>query len=115
MKIIRGDTIDNSSDINWELAWKVTAPQRVRMFIWLSLHNHNLTNAIWVIRHLSNDPRCKYCNSPNEDLDHILRRCPPALRFWNEFGLAQDDKFMGTPLNEWILNNIDSANPDRNE
>lgn len=115
IKIIRGETSRAIGNKRWEVVWITLIPQRVRMFLWLALHNYDLTNINRVVRHLIDDPRCKECGAQEEDIDHILRRCTHAREFWHYLGLLGDTKFMTTPFNPWLTDNLNPANPDRND
>lgn len=116
LKLIKGN-IENSpqDEEKWKIAWGIKVPQRVKMFIWLTLLGKNLTNANRRARHLTDDPRCTIYGTDEETMEHILRNCNLALKFWNELGLKQDPKFMLTPFNQWIIEKLDPRSPDKNE
>ncbi|KAK8572479.1 hypothetical protein V6N12_028532 [Hibiscus sabdariffa] len=47
----RGDL--REAAIDWKILWKLTDPQRVKIFIWLALHQRLLTNVERAHRHLA--------------------------------------------------------------
>ncbi|KAL4360801.1 hypothetical protein GQ457_04G012650 [Hibiscus cannabinus] len=70
------------TDTIWKYIWSLKVPQRVRTFLWVTIHQRHLTNAERFRRHLGNSAICTICDLADEDLDHILRRCLPALFCW---------------------------------
>jgi len=52
------------------------------MFIWFALHDKIMKNINHVLRHIADDPSCKICGAPEEDLVHVLRDCPQARFIW---------------------------------
>ncbi|PWA44555.1 hypothetical protein CTI12_AA523610 [Artemisia annua] len=119
ISLIRNDG-DVKLDRKWVLVWKAPVSERIRMFIWLALHDRLLSNVQRVARRLSDDPRCTRCGADEESLDHILRRCPFSFIIWNK--LARDklkqsmDKerkeilisWVAPPVS-WVLLNTDGA------
>ncbi|KAL2920802.1 hypothetical protein RDABS01_012293, partial [Bienertia sinuspersici] len=74
LQLIRTD-VDGISEAKWDLAWKVPIQQRVKVFLWLILHNRILCNANRVRRNLSQDPRCPRCGCEEETTIHLLCDC----------------------------------------
>lgn len=61
----------------WDIVWRAPVQQRVRVFLWLLLHERLLCNTNRVHRHLADDPRCQRCNNnSDETLLHLFRDCP---------------------------------------
>ncbi|KAL4283550.1 hypothetical protein GQ457_16G029280 [Hibiscus cannabinus] len=73
-------TIMNSTttDSIWRRVWALPILQRVKTFLWITLHNRNLTNVERFRRHLTFSAFCNICRSNMEDMDHILRHCVAA-------------------------------------
>ncbi|KAL4284826.1 hypothetical protein GQ457_16G025340 [Hibiscus cannabinus] len=63
----------------WKRIWKLIVPQRVRVFVWVTLHERLLTNAERVRRHFANSDLCGICGGAKEDLEHVLRSCTTTL------------------------------------
>ncbi|KAK8976065.1 hypothetical protein V6N11_000333 [Hibiscus sabdariffa] len=62
-------------DAKWELLWHLPIPERIKFFLWLSLHGRILTNVYRFHRHLSVDPICSICAVSDESILHVLRDC----------------------------------------
>lgn len=106
LRIIRNEETEEK-DTRWELAWHTPVQQRVRVFIWLGLHNRLLCNANRTIRKLTTDPGCKRCGSREETLVHIFRDCPTARHIWRAVGgSAQYPSFYNGNLSEWLTRNL---------
>lgn len=56
--------------------WRVVAPERVRMFLWLVGNQAIMTNAERYRRHLSGTDVCQVCRGGIETILHVLRDCP---------------------------------------
>ncbi|CAN1127067.1 Putative ribonuclease H protein At1g65750 [Linum perenne] len=66
--------------------WKWGGPNHVKFFLWLTLHEHLLTNAERARRHLTNSTACLQCGSQAETVKHVLRDCPLAEEVWRKLG-----------------------------
>ncbi|GKA47117.1 LURP1-like domain-containing protein [Tanacetum coccineum] len=110
LKFIRneGDTQDYRK---WEIVWKAPVFERIKMFIWLALHDRLLTNSQRVARRLTDDPRCTRCGADEEPLYHILRRCPLSYMIWNTLSThPPNSSFWTLSLYEWIMDNLEANN-----
>ncbi|KAL4360714.1 hypothetical protein GQ457_04G022170 [Hibiscus cannabinus] len=76
------DMDSGSSDNFLKKVWGLPIPQRVRTFLWITLHNHNLTNVERYRCHLAPPAICDICGYHTEDMDHILRHCVVARGIW---------------------------------
>ena len=98
---------DSASDSKWKTCWRLQLPQRIRYFLWLILHQRVLSNAERVRRKLLDNPICNICLAPEENLDHLLRKCPNAHNTWQELEVvgmhctARDAGF-----ENWLYQNI---------
>ncbi|KAK8544663.1 hypothetical protein V6N13_045745 [Hibiscus sabdariffa] len=77
------DMASDSSDNFWQKVCALPIPQRVRTFLWITLHNCNLTNAERYRRHLTPSAKCDICGYHTEDMDHILWHCVAARGIWS--------------------------------
>ncbi|KAK8593540.1 hypothetical protein V6N12_045620 [Hibiscus sabdariffa] len=57
---------------------------RVKTFLWLICRKKVITNTERTQRHFTSDKSCGICGVTFEDINHILRTCPPTLQVWNE-------------------------------
>lgn len=85
LTLIRNEE-DSAKDPKWELAWKAPVQQRVKIFLWLALHDKLLCNANRLKRRLTEDPGCQRCNHNEETLLHLLRDCPTSRHIWQSVG-----------------------------
>ena len=92
-------------DSRWATIWKLSVPERERMFVRLVRHGRLLTN-----------PQRSFFKStlsvvPGgiEDLDHVFRSCPKVLAVWSllpnppHFSNLQETSFM-----VWLESNLRS-------
>ena len=99
------------SGVQWEWLWKLRLPYRIQIFLWLIFHRKLLTSVERFRRRLSIDSLCE----DEEDLDHLLRKCPHAQDVWHAIhniglrGAAAD-----TSLKEWLLANLTDVHVDPN-
>ncbi|KAK8628571.1 hypothetical protein V6N13_009158 [Hibiscus sabdariffa] len=101
------DTELSSIDPIWNNIWSLPIPQRVKTFLWLTLHNRNVTNAKRFWRHLTSSALCDVCGGAMEDMDHILRHCKTARGLWRRvLQPAFLSDFLHMPFDEWLRNNI---------
>lgn len=106
MKIIRND-MSNEPHKQWDLVWKAPVQQRVRVFLWLLMHDRVLCNVNRMKRYLTDDPRCQRCNGQEETLLHLLRDCPAARSIWSAVGgTARYNSFFQGDLQQWITRNL---------
>ncbi|KAL9236717.1 hypothetical protein vseg_011353 [Gypsophila vaccaria] len=106
MEMIRSDS-NSDTRINWKLPWRIPAPQKVRLFVWLVLQDRILSNSNRLKRGLADNARCSACGHLEETTLHILRECPKAKRIWLMIhsSLPSSDSF-SLPLEDWIMDNI---------
>ncbi|KAL4375980.1 hypothetical protein GQ457_02G042970 [Hibiscus cannabinus] len=76
---LSGSDLNNGSRI-WRHIWRVQVRHRVRVFLWMAMHERLLTNVEICRRHLDVD------NQYKEDLTHVLRDCVCAREVWSQLG-----------------------------
>ncbi|KAL9840438.1 putative ribonuclease H domain, reverse transcriptase zinc-binding domain-containing protein [Arabidopsis thaliana] len=91
--------------------WKLVAPERVRVFIWLVSHMVIMTNVERVRRHLSDIATCSVCNGADESILHVLRDCPAMTPIWQRL-LPQRRQNEFFSQFEWLFTNLDPAKGD---
>ncbi|KAL4311976.1 hypothetical protein GQ457_01G025270 [Hibiscus cannabinus] len=94
----------------WKLIWSQHLPQRIRVFLWLAAREALLTNVERVKRHITSISTCELCGQGDEDVEHILRRCPKARLTWASM-LSPTNLHSLAPLNlqDWIAANLGSS------
>nr|GEX77444.1 LURP1-like domain-containing protein [Tanacetum cinerariifolium] len=109
ISLIRNED-DPQCDKKWHVIRKAPVSERIKMFLWLAVHDRLLTNVQRVTRKLTNDPRCTRWGVDEESLDHILRRCPSSFMIWNKLGTHPPiSSFWTLPLCEWIVENLSTS------
>ena len=107
LKILRNDEeMDEGQSKNWQVIWKAPVPQRVRFFLWLVFHGRVMTNAARFLRGLTEDPRCYVCGYVEENIDHILRRCPATTVVWRSLGWDGEGSFINEDFKGWLTRNL---------
>ncbi|CAN1170063.1 Putative ribonuclease H protein At1g65750 [Linum perenne] len=103
--------VEGASNDIWKHVWSWKGPQRVRQFLWTTMHNRLMTNAERHRRHMRSNPECGLCVDEPESLDHILRRCPMARQVWsNTLNIALFDDFFSLNIEDWWMRNIKGKN-----
>lgn len=77
MQLIRREDAE-PLDKRWDAIWKVRVQQRIRVYLWLAMHDRLMGNANRVKRQLTLDPRCSHCGADEENTLHILWECTAA-------------------------------------
>lgn len=96
LKLMRSEEL-NEDQVDWNMVWKAPVQQRIRVFLWLVLHDRVLCNSNRLKRHLTDDPRCPRCHGNEETLLHLLRNCPAARDIWRHVGgTSRSNSFTGT-------------------
>ncbi|KAL9839956.1 putative reverse transcriptase zinc-binding domain-containing protein [Arabidopsis thaliana] len=63
--------------------WKVQAPERVWVFLWLVVNQAIMTNFERKRRHLCDSDVCQVCRGGIESILHVLRDCPAMSGIWD--------------------------------
>ncbi|KAG7594637.1 Ribonuclease H-like superfamily [Arabidopsis thaliana x Arabidopsis arenosa] len=91
--------------------WRVTAPERVRVFLWLVGNQVLMTNAERSRRHLSSTDVCPVCKGGVETILHILRDCPAMMGIWTRILPPRKRRtFFDKSLLEWVFDNLSDEN-----
>ncbi|KAG7579199.1 hypothetical protein ISN45_Aa03g033600 [Arabidopsis thaliana x Arabidopsis arenosa] len=91
----------------WARVWRVVAPERVRVFLWLVGNQAVMSNAERFRRHLCDSSICQVCKSGEEDTLHILRDCPAMQGIWTRIIPARlRHTFFSMTLLEWLWGNL---------
>ncbi|KAL4291581.1 hypothetical protein GQ457_14G017740 [Hibiscus cannabinus] len=94
-------------DAAWKHIWSLEVPQRVRVFLWITLHQRHLTNAERFRRHLAPSVVCSICSLGVEDMDHVLHHCSMARNIWPRVvPPSMLDEFLHRPFITWLRDNL---------
>ncbi|KAG7579269.1 Ribonuclease H domain [Arabidopsis thaliana x Arabidopsis arenosa] len=91
----------------YDRVWKVIAPERVKIFLWLGVHQVIMTNMERQRRHLSETGICQVCKGGDETIIHILRDCPAMYGIWTRIiPRRKRGTFFTQTLLEWVYDNL---------
>ena len=97
----------DNMDKKWALAWNYKGPQRIRHFLWLVLQKRLMTNVERCRRHCATDVACIACGDAQENLNHILRGCPNAIKVWESIvPRGKLNQFLTMNLDNWLMDNL---------
>ena len=65
-----------------EVIWRTTAPEKVKIFLWLALKNRLHTGDVLQKKDWGRGFRCLFCGTSQETISHLLIRCPFAKSLW---------------------------------
>ncbi|KAL9293337.1 putative ribonuclease H domain, reverse transcriptase zinc-binding domain-containing protein [Arabidopsis thaliana] len=89
--------------------WRVVAPERVRVFLWLVTHQVIMMDMERKRRHMGENSVCQVCNGAEESIMHVLRDCPAMEGIWLRLvPLRERHAFFGMTLLEWLFANLKS-------
>ncbi|CAN6555410.1 unnamed protein product [Malus baccata var. baccata] len=100
----------------WKCMWSLEVPQKIRVFMWKSLHAAVATMANLFFRRSSLSPMCLLCNSTEESTEHLFLKRPWVEAVWNGGSMTRDIGRVG--IISWVnwLNDIyDAAYANRGE
>jgi ribonuclease HI len=101
-------TKETLNDVNkrWKGIWKIESIERIRVFVWLLVHDRLLTKARLARWQLGNS-FCHSCTQFEETTIHVMRDCPIAVNVWRHLLPAQDrGNFFTVGYHDWIQLNL---------
>jgi hypothetical protein len=98
----------NDANKRWKEIWKIESIERIRVFVWLLVHDRLLTKS-WLARWQLGNPFCHSCHQFEETTTHVMRDCPIAVNVWRHLLPIQDrGQFFMVDFHEWIQLNLSS-------
>lgn len=89
--------------VGWKRIWSMRVQQRVKLFVWLLLHDGILTNSKRWKRNMASSAKCVRCGGVNEDATHAVRDCLHSREIWLAMGFHRDcGEFFNMELREWF-------------
>ncbi|CAL1404640.1 unnamed protein product [Linum trigynum] len=98
--------VDVNNQPKWMNVWKWPGPNRIRHFLWLSLHDRLLTNCERKRRKLCDSDVCEICKSEPETAEHVIRTCPMARQVWDSLGIIETSLTHGLNFAGWLATNL---------
>ncbi|KAL9288897.1 putative ribonuclease H domain, reverse transcriptase zinc-binding domain-containing protein [Arabidopsis thaliana] len=91
----------------FDRVWRVTTTERVRVFIWLVVHQVIMTNVERRRRHLSASGVCQVCKGGDETILHVLRDCPSIAGIWGRLvPRGKITAFFASNILDWVYQNL---------
>lgn len=98
--------------LRWNVVWDQKGPYRVKVFLWMVLHNGLKTNVKTMECGLTGDNGCLICGACSKSIIHILRDCHLVCSIQDSL----DNSFIGfnvdfhiIDIKRWILRNIQNG------
>ncbi|KAG7559018.1 Reverse transcriptase zinc-binding domain [Arabidopsis thaliana x Arabidopsis arenosa] len=105
--ITRDQALRPNMSAFYRRVWRVTAPERVRVFLWLLGNQAIMTNEERHRRHLCDSNICQVCKGGVETIIHILRDCPAMAGIWTRIvPVRRRHEFFNKSLLEWMYDNL---------
>ncbi|KAL4360986.1 hypothetical protein GQ457_04G014920 [Hibiscus cannabinus] len=99
----------DDKDQIWDLIWKNTVPQRVRLFLWLTCRQRLMTNSERCRRGLGTSVVCPRCHMADESVLHTLRDCVESKAAWMQLlAPRMREVFFQLDLHSWLRCNLSS-------
>ena len=91
----------------YERVWRVVAPERVRVLLWLVVNQVIMTDSERKRRHLCDSDICQICKGGTETILHVLRDCPAMSGIWDHIvPRRRQQTFFTMSLLEWMYTNL---------
>jgi hypothetical protein len=71
----------------WKILWKLDVPAKVKKICWRNMHGILPLKAILLKRHIGTSGVCPLCQSDEEDILHMVFKCPGAENVWRVLDL----------------------------
>lgn len=91
----------------WKVIWGLKVPNRMRMFLWLVIHEKLMCNVERMKRGFAMVAECNVCPVVLEDVEHILRHCSEASQVWQRLLSSHELlKQQHLSFHDWFRHNI---------
>ncbi|PNY07262.1 ribonuclease H [Trifolium pratense] len=81
-------SVNTSNVISWSLLWHLPAPEKLKFFLWTTIHNSLPTREMLTHRGILHGNLCPRCNTHLETTLHCLRDCDFAQSIWKSTGFS---------------------------
>ncbi|CAJ2637225.1 unnamed protein product [Trifolium pratense] len=99
----RNEFAGNDTDsISWTWLWNISAPEKLKFFLWTALHNSLPTREMLCHRNMLQANHCPRCNQEIETTLHCLRDCDFAVRLWHSIGFTDQAFYRENDLYNWL-------------
>lgn len=98
---------------DWRWLLRLKIPERIRIFIWLVVHNSIQTNLYRFRCNMVASPSCTRCSAPEEDAIHCLRDCPHSRELWMRASALSWPGFLQNGCDAWVRSQVQGRNGSR--
>ena len=98
MKFLDPPGCSRSNGSNWSIIWKLTLPEKIKIFVWKATKNLLPTAENLCKRGIVQEAHCKRCGNRVENILHVLVACKAAKKVWQRSHVAD------------VVHGIDSSN-----
>ena len=92
------------NEMTW--LWKVKAPEKIKLLLWLGINNAIPTGEFRFVRNLCDTPVCQRCGQDMETILHCLRDCDMSRNIWCMLDFGDDAFFSENQTLLWFKNSI---------
>lgn len=108
--ILGHGSLDSGSSWGW--IWRLKAPLKCIIVIWLACHNALPTNECRFRRGMSPDAVCRLCNTGDETVLHCLRDCSRVQDVWRRLGFdTVGNVFSVMDSKVWLRSLLQNSDP----
>ncbi|KAL4288654.1 hypothetical protein AHAS_Ahas19G0307800 [Arachis hypogaea] len=93
-------------NINWLWLWKARVPEKLRLLVWLCLHDAVPTQYLRFWRYLSSSSLCTRCNQLPETIFHCFRDCEVVRSVWVSLGFSDVCFFGSHEVHDWFKHGL---------
>ncbi|KAL4314250.1 hypothetical protein AHAS_Ahas15G0066300 [Arachis hypogaea] len=93
-------------NINWLWLWKARVPEKLRLLVWLCLHDAVPTQYLHFQRHLSSSSLCTRCNQLPETILHCFQDCEVVRSVWVSLGFSDVCFFGSHEVHDWFKHGL---------
>ncbi|PNX95640.1 hypothetical protein L195_g018833 [Trifolium pratense] len=99
--------ITNTNEVSWNWLWHISAPEKIKFFLWTTLQNAFPTKSMLSHRGMLRDIFCPRCNTDEATTMHCLRDYEFVKCLWKSFGFTNQTFFQENNLYSWLRHSID--------
>jgi len=106
------DSLPNTTPtISWSWIWKLKAPEKLKLLVWLASHNAVPTLSLLHHRNIAHSAVCARCGEQEETILHCLRDCRFSSGIWLNLGFTDQTFFSESDAHSWIKRNVVGNHP----
>ena len=111
----QGGALPNGDRPIWKMFWKISVPQKVKIFAWKLLVGGLPTRETKRNKHMEVQGTCQRCGCAEEDSFHALITCPRSAALWDAmrevWALPSQEQLINTG-HEWLFDLLATVSED---